>query len=198
MATPDNDPNEPLMEGHNYDGIEEYDNPMPSWWVWIFVISIIFAPLYVIGVHVLDVIPDYEERLSAQQADLETIRAAYEAANPTFLATNETLSGFVGDPAHEAAGEATFNQYCAVCHGNAGQGLIGPNLTDVYWIHGNEHTDLYRVITEGVLEKGMTPWGDILSPDERAQLVAYIRLLAGSNPEGAKPPEGERYDTPSA
>jgi cytochrome c oxidase cbb3-type subunit 3 len=76
--------------------------------------------------------------------------------------------------------------------------LIGPNLTDVYWIHGNEHTDLYRVITEGVLEKGMTPWGDILSPDERAQLVAYIRLLAGSNPEGAKPPEGERYDTPSA
>lgn len=183
--------NEPLISGHSYDGIEEYDNPMPGWWLWLFWISIAFAPVYILGVHVFGFINTYEEDLAVSQAALQEVRDAWEADSPTFPVTNEAIAAFVDVEEHIAGGETLYASNCSMCHGNNGEGLIGPNLTDDYWIHGNQNTDIYNVITNGVLDKGMTPWGGILTPEQRSQLVAYIRSIHGSDPANPKAPEGE-------
>jgi len=182
---------EPLIAGHKYDGIEEYDNPMPGWWVWLFVAAIVWSPIYVLGVHQFGFINSYEDDLADKQAELAEWRAAYEEANPTVEVTDESIAAYVGVAEHVEAGSALFTKNCAMCHGNAAEGLIGPNLTDEYWIHGPTNSNLFGVITNGVLEKGMTPWGSILSVEERSQLIAFIRSVAGSNPPGGKAPEGE-------
>lgn len=183
-------PEDTLIQGHNYDGIEEYDNPMPGWWLWIFWISVIFAPIYFIGVHQAGFINSYGDDLAADQAELQAVREAYEAANPSFQVDEATLATFVADPAAVEAGATIFAANCLPCHGPQGGGLIGPNLTDDYWIHGPNHTDLFNVITNGVVEKGMTPWGNILTPEQRAQVIAFVRSLHGTNPPGAKEPQG--------
>ena len=183
-----------IISGHNYDGIEEYDNPMPGWWVWMFVLSIIWTPIYLLGVHQFDFINDYQDDLALKQADLESMQASFEDANPTEIVSEESIAAFVGVVDHETAGADLYSTNCAMCHGNSGEGLIGPNLTDAYWIHGNSNTDIFDVISNGVLDKGMTPWESVLTTEQRSQLVAYIHSLQGSNPSGAKAPEGDLID----
>ena len=92
-------------------------------------------------------------------------------------------------------GSANYATVCAACHGEAGQGLIGPNLTDEYWIKGNTNVDIYTVISKGSLEKGMPPWEGSFSPEQRAELVAFVRSLQGTNPPDAKAPEGEKHES---
>ena len=179
------------IQGHLYDGIQEYDNPMPSWWLWILYATIIWSPLYIAGLHFSDVIPSYEEDLRTGQAELQEVRSAWEASNPSVQVDADFLATFVGDSGAEAAGAEVYAASCAACHGPEGGGLIGPNLTDRFWIHGPSDLDVFEVISEGVIEKGMAPWASILSAEERAQVVAYIRSLAGTSPAGAKAPEGE-------
>lgn len=180
-----------VIEGHRYDGIKEYDNPMPGWWVWLFWVTVAFAPLYVAGLHLFDFVDTYEEDLAESQADLQQIRAAYAEANPSAAVSEETLARFIGDSEMIEAGAATYTANCAACHGQEGGGLIGPNLTDAYWMHGGTTLDVYRVIAEGVLEKGMPAWRSVLSSEQMAQLVAYVESLEGTDPEGAKEPQGE-------
>ena len=182
------------LTDHDYDGIQEYDNPMPGWYTWIFILTVVFAVFYVLGIHVFGFINTYEDDLAAGQADLQTIRANYEAANPVASFDEATIATYIGDPAQVEAGAGYFATYCLACHGDKGQGLIGPNLTDNYWLHGNTNQDLFNVITNGVVEKGMAPWSAVLSPEQRAQTIAFIRSLEGTNPEGAKEPQGEAYD----
>ncbi|MFT5142050.1 MAG: cytochrome c oxidase cbb3-type subunit 3 [Rhodothermales bacterium] len=179
-----------VIQGHNYDGIREYDNPMPGWWLWILWATIIWTPLYIVGVHYLDVIPTYQQDLARGQAEILEVRQAFAAANPSFDASPENLADIVADPDQIAAGAGVFAANCAACHGAAGQGQIGPNLTDAYWIHGGTNVDFFNVITDGVIEKGMAPWGSILSAEKRAQLVAFVRSLEGTDPSNAKAPQG--------
>jgi cytochrome c oxidase cbb3-type subunit 3 len=88
-----------------------------------------------------------------------------------------------------------FVKNCAACHGDHGQGLIGPNLTDDNWLHGQGvPADIVKTISEGVAEKGMPPWGPVLKPEEIVGATAYIRSLHGSNPAGAKEPQGPVYE----
>ncbi|RMF65281.1 MAG: nitrogen fixation protein FixP [Bacteroidetes bacterium] len=182
------------MQGHNYDGIQEYDNPMPGWWVWLFWGTIIFSVVYTLGLHVFGFIDSYEEDLAESQQELMAIREAYAAANPAAAIDEATLAAYVADPARVEAGAAHYAAQCAACHGDKGQGLIGPNLTDKYWLHGNTNMDLYNVITNGVLDKGMPPWEAVFTPEQRAELVAFIRSLEGTNPPGAKEPQGTLYE----
>lgn len=191
---PEEQPDDVTIQGHNYDGIREYDNPMPGWWVWLFWLTIVFAPIYFLGVHVFGFINTYEEDLAANQQELQEMRDAYAAAHPSFSADAETLARYVADPAQAEAGKATFMLYCMPCHGDQGQGLIGPNLTDNYWLHGNTDVEIFTTITNGVVEKGMTAWENTLTAEQRAQLVAYIRSIAGTNPPGAKEPQGTLYE----
>jgi len=183
-----------VIKGHKYDGIREYDNPMPGWWVAIFWLSVVFAGVYVLGVHVFDFIDTYEEDLAESLEQLETVRTAYAEANPTFEADPATLATFVGDEQAIEAGAQTYAAVCASCHGAEGGGSIGPNLTDAYWVHGNTNMDMFNVITAGVAAKGMPPWDSALSPEERAQLVAFIQSIQGTEPPNAKEPQGERYE----
>jgi len=185
------DTNDRLIKGHKYDGIQEYDNPMPGWWLWLFWGTIIFSVVYVLGVHAFDFIDTYEDDLSESLADLNEIRHAYAEANPTLQIDEAALAEVVGNPDMVAAGAEHYAAQCAACHGDQGQGLIGPNLTDAYWIHGATNMDLYTVISEGVVTQGMPPWEGVYSAEERAELVAFVKSLEGTNPPAAKEPQGE-------
>ena len=182
------------IRDHEYDGIQEFDNPMPGWWLWIFYATVAFAPVYMVGVHYFDFIPTYETDLATSQADLEATRAAYADANPTSTFDENMINSYLGIEEHIAAGSDIYTTRCAVCHGDQGQGLIGPNLTDEFWLHGNDTVSIFGVITDGVIAKGMTPWGNILAPEERAQVISFIRSIEGNVVEGAKAPEGERVE----
>ena len=180
-----------IIEGHRYDGIREYDNPMPGWWVWIFILCVVFAFVYVLGLHVFDFIDDYQDDLAQGIESLELQRAAFASSGGGFEPSAEALAAFVGDAEAESAGAQIYATSCAACHGNEGQGLIGPNLTDEYWIHGGTPEALYQVIATGVADKGMPPWDGAIAPEDRARVVAFIVSLAGTEPPNAKGPEGE-------
>ncbi|HKZ05561.1 MAG TPA: cbb3-type cytochrome c oxidase N-terminal domain-containing protein [Methylomirabilota bacterium] len=178
----------PPMVGHAVDGIEEFDNPLPGWWVWIFWATIVFS---------LGYWAYYEHGPGPSViADYETdVRAAAERA-PTPAAetamSDEAVGALARDGAAMTKARETYEAKCAMCHGPQGQGLIGPNLTDEYWLHGNRPTDLVRTITDGVVDKGMIPWKGQLPPPEIAALAAYIGTLVGSNPPNPKAPQGDK------
>lgn len=92
------------------------------------------------------------------------------------------------------AGKAIYVTNCVPCHGKAGEGGIGPNMTDDYWIHGGEMKHIANTINVGVPAKGMTPWRGILKEDEINQVSSYILTLRGSNPPNAKKPQGEKVE----
>ncbi|MDX1420249.1 MAG: c-type cytochrome [Rubricoccaceae bacterium] len=185
------DASDRVIRGHKYDGIREYDNPMPGWWTAIFLVSIAFAPLYALGVHAFDWIDDYQDDLAEAQAELAQIREVYASTGPAFKTDPGALAEYAADPAFVEAGAVPYQAVCAACHGEQGQGLIGPNLTDAYWIHGNAPEDVYRVIHEGIPAQGMPAWDGQLSEEEQAQAMAYVLSLVGTDPPGAKEPQGE-------
>jgi cytochrome c oxidase cbb3-type subunit 3 len=168
---------------HNYDGIQEYDNPLPRWWVLGFWLTIIFSALYVlnIGVGVGE----------GRMADYEKDVAAWKAAHPDAEASSpEELAALVANPDAISQGKQLFTTQCASCHRADGGGLIGPNLTDHFWIHGATLPEIHKTINEGVLAKGMPPWGRVLKPDQINVLAAYVASIVGSNPQNPKAPEG--------
>jgi cytochrome c oxidase cbb3-type subunit 3 len=173
---------------HEYDGIEEYDNPLPGWWSWIFVATIVFSLgywlYYQIGPGLSDIaLYDDEVRVAAEhQARL--------APPPGASVSEESLRALARDARAVAGGREIFATRCMPCHGPEGQGVVGPNLTDDYWIHGRTLVEIRRTISEGVPEKGMVPWRDQLKPDEISGLAAYVSTLAGTKPANPKAPEG--------
>jgi cytochrome c oxidase cbb3-type subunit 3 len=96
-------------------------------------------------------------------------------------------------PAALKEGEEIFQKYCVSCHGTYGQGLVGPNLTDDYWIHGGRIKNIYTTIKQGVPAKGMISWQLVFTPKQIQEIASYVLTLQGTNPPGAKKPEGERY-----
>lgn len=98
------------------------------------------------------------------------------------------------DGASIAAGKDIFVKNCVSCHGTAGEGGIGPNLTDDFWIHGNTVSDVAHTIKVGVPAKGMITWRGVLSPEQIQQAASYIMTLHGTSPANAKAPQGEKYE----
>jgi cytochrome c oxidase cbb3-type subunit 3 len=117
---------------------------------------------------------------------------AFAAAHPAAVndASPEKLLALVSDKAAVESGKAVFMKNCVACHGPDGGGIIGPNLTDNYWIHGGTIAEVYKTVTVGVLEKGMPPWGKMLKPDELERVVAYVTTLHGTTPANPKAPQG--------
>lgn len=181
-----------VIQGHTYDGIREYDNPMPGWWVGLFWAGVLWAPVYMLGVHVFDWIDDYGDDFAEAGQELEEVRTLYAATGPAFKTDPGALREYAGDAQMAAAGEATFVAVCAACHGTQGEGVIGPNLTDDYWIHEAGPEGIWTAINEGFPTQGMPPWEDQLSLEERAQVMAYVVALQGTDPPNAKGPEGEQ------
>ena len=109
-------------------------------------------------------------------------------------AGEEELRALLSLPARVQAGKSIFQVRCASCHGAEGQGGIGPNLTDDYWLHGGKMTEIRDTVTRGVPEKGMPPWGALLKKDEIHSVVAFIKSIRGSQPPNAKAPQGVKVE----
>ncbi|MBK9109774.1 MAG: c-type cytochrome [Saprospiraceae bacterium] len=176
--------------GHNYDGIRELDNVTPPWFIAGFVGTIIFAGIYMYRYHVA-----YSAPLMIEEFKIAMDEAAIEKLE--FLKTQSNLvdeNSVTLLPAGQFdEGKSIFKTACAVCHGELGQGTVGPNMTDDYWIHGGSVKQIFTVIKYGVIEKGMKPWKDDYSANQIAQLTSYIKSLRGTNPPGGKEPQGDLY-----
>ena len=179
---------------HDYDGIQEYDNPMPRWWLYIFWGTIVWAALFWFNVPGIGVgqgrIADYDASLAAA--------AAARPPEPSSAPGAAQLDSMSKDPAALAMGSTVFSAYCVACHGPDGGGLIGPNLTDNAWIHGGTPDAIYATVRDGVLAKGMPAWSQSLKPDAVAAVVAYVISLQGTTPAAPKPPEGTADTTAAA
>jgi cytochrome c oxidase cbb3-type subunit 3 len=192
QAEPAPKPTGAILE-HEYDGIREYDNPLPRWWLAIFWGSIFFSIGYALHYHVsphgTSVATAYEEEMSLAREE----RAKQSLAE----APSEAVLGkLMTDPDLMNDAKAAFEKRCAVCHGPAGQGLIGPNLTDASWIHGEGRLmDIFEVVSKGVPTKGMPSWELQLDPIEVRKLVGYVGTLRGKNLPG-KAPEGHEPGKP--
>ena len=191
---------EEILTAHEYDGIRELDNRLPPWWTALFYATIAFSVIYMVYYHVMDAGPlqieEYQIQMARAEADLENLRA--EKAEGGVTLVDENTVSLVTDEVTIAAAGKTFVQYCSACHGSAGEGGVGPNLTDNYWLHGGSVSDVFTVIKHGVPEKGMIAWDGQLSPDQMQGLASYIlHSLVGTNPPNAKEPQGDLYETES-
>lgn len=177
--------------GHEYDGIKELDNVTPPWFTMGFAASIVFAIIYLWVYHVSESAPlqDEEFRIEMTVAQAKLDEYLKTQANQV----DENTVTLLTDAGSIANGKKLFEANCVACHKSDGGGSIGPNLTDEYWLHGGSVKDVFSTIKYGVLDKGMVPWKDEMSPNQIAQLVAYIHTLKGTNPPGAKVAEGEIY-----
>ena len=176
-----------ILSGHEYDGIKELDNKLPKWWLWLFYITIIFAAIYFFRYHILHTAPLQEQEYTNEVAAAET---KYAAMKPT-TSIDATTVVLLTDDASLVAGKAIFDKNCMVCHLAQGQGLVGPNLTDEYWIHGCTIGDVFNLIMVGVPEKGMISWKTQLTPEQIQQVGSYIISLKGTNPPNPKEPQGQ-------
>ncbi|MCA9599596.1 MAG: c-type cytochrome [Myxococcales bacterium] len=177
-----------LIGDHEYDGIQEYDNPLPRWWKLIFWGSFFFAIGYLFHYHVTGNGTSVAEAYAADMKEAEEAEAKRAAAE---VVTPESLQKLIDNPSAVTEGQGVFTARCVACHGDKGQGIVGPNLTDNSWIHGaGKPMDIYKVVSEGVAAKGMPAWSKQLTPKELRSVVAYVvKDLKGTNAAG-KPPEG--------
>ena len=156
-----------------YDGIIEHNNPMPAWWTWKFIFTIIFAFLYYIHYEVTKDGLTLKQELEISMAKLEKIRAESAMKVPTL--SEEDLDKKMKDPQLVQLGAATFQTRCAMCHGEKLEGKIGPNLTDATWIHGTgKPSEIMKTVREGVSSKGMPSWEGVLKADEIYAVTALI------------------------
>lgn len=178
--------------GHNYDGIEEYNNPLPRWWVYLFIATIIWAILYMFYYHFTAIGDSPEEKYAKEMKKYELLNLA-KAGTSNEESTAKASLNVMTDKADLEAGKSIFVKNCTACHGQNGEGSIGPNLTDDYWIHGNTYKDIVTTITNGVPEKGMITWKNVLQDKEILQVASFVYSLHGTNPSNPKAPQGTLY-----
>lgn len=180
--------NDRLIKDHDYDGIRELDNDLPPWWKWLFYITIAFSVIYFVRLFVFNADDLVQDREFAIEME------GFEASRPEKVADINFSVVLLEDATSLTNGEATWTKVCAACHLADGGGLVGPNMTDNFWIHGNTVEDLYRISTEGVIAKGMLPYKDQLSNQERLEVVSFILLkINGTTPATPKAAEGTEY-----
>ncbi len=174
---------------HNYDGIQEFDNPLPRWWLATFYGAIVFSVFYV-GYYHLGPGPSLNEELAQDLAQVKALEAANRKESPPL--SDQELAAAFADPGNLSRGQKIFAEKCLACHGAKGEGGIGPNLTDAYWINGNSGMAfLMKMVAEGVPDKGMPPWNTLLDPAEILAVASHVKSLQGTKPANAKAPQGE-------
>jgi len=180
-----------VLLDHDYDGIKELDNNLPPWWKYGFYLTIIFAFLYMINYHVVGSgtvqLDEYNAQLA--EADLQKQERLKLAANNIDETSVTTLIA----EADLSAGQKIYNEKCVVCHGKSGEGNVGPNLTDDYWIHGGNIRDVFKIIKYGFPSKGMISWQSQLNPVQMQQVSSFIKSIKGTNPANPKEQQGTLY-----
>lgn len=183
-----------LLE-HEYDGIREYDNPLPRWWVIILWVSVVWSVIYL-----ANVIPgvgegpgraqNYENEMAAARERFGDPKAAAQAG----AVDDSTVRAVLADAGRVAEGRQVFTTYCAACHREDLGGSIGPNLTDEYWLHGARPSQVHATVTNGVLDKGMPAWAGVLRPDQVTAVSAYVLSMQGTHPKDPKEPQGIKVE----
>jgi len=182
-----------LVMEHTFDGIAELDNPTPRWFMILFYGSLIFAAGYMFHYEVLGTGMDQDQEYLAEVEQAARDKEAFllDPKNAK-SAVNENNIEQSKDDVIIKSGAALFVNRCTPCHGENAQGIVGPNLTDEYWLHGGSVKDVFKVIKYGVPEKGMVAWEKSLSAQQIADLTNYVLSLQGSKPANAKAPQGEK------
>lgn len=185
-----------LDTGHSYDGIRELNNATPPWFIAGFTLSILFAVVYMWRYHVAHAAPLQDEEYTIAVTEAKARIDEYLKTQANNVDENTVV---VLGADGIAAGQALFASNCVACHGDKGQGAsVGPNLSDNYWLHQGGIKDIFKSIKYGWQEKGMKSWKDDFSPTQIAQLASYVHSLKGSDPAGAKEPQGELYEETAA
>jgi cytochrome c oxidase cbb3-type subunit 3 len=170
---------------HVYDDIREEDNHLPNWWLAILYGSIVFSLGYWFVFETTHAVPN---PVAAFRAEMEIAARQRAESGPI---TDDTLTVLSKDAQTLAEGKKVFVSTCAPCHGAEGQGVVGPNLTDPFWLHGGKPTAIHTSITHGYPEKGMRAWGPILGAGRVRSVAAFVLSIRGRNLPG-KPPQGAR------
>jgi cytochrome c oxidase cbb3-type subunit 3 len=173
---------------HEYDGIEEADNQLPTWWLLTFAGAIVFSIGYWFY---------YQEfRAGASPTQAYYAEQAAVAEKNGVDPTEGELAALAEGPTLEL-GKQLFAANCVACHAAQGEGKIGPNLTDDAWLHGSAPLAIFRTVRDGVAAKGMPAWGPTLGRASVTQVTAFVLTLRGKNVPG-KAPEGQRAESSSA
>jgi cytochrome c oxidase cbb3-type subunit III len=174
-----------ILLNHSYDGIRELDNRLPPWWLYMFYGTVVFAVFYIWYYHIYGSGNIQEEEYQAEMAqaeiDLKLAASRMDENSVTLLTDGVKLK----------EGEVVYQANCSPCHGKKGEGGVGPNLTDKYWLHGGDIKAVFKTVKYGVPAKGMIPWQDQLGPSQIQQVSSYIITLKGTNPSNSKAPQGE-------
>lgn len=171
---------------HVYDGIEEADNRLPRWWLWTFYLAIIFGVFYWLGY----------EAFGFGKGPLETYnQARMEALNAKPVTVGE-LYKIAKDPTLLAEGKARWKRDCTRCHGDNGEGKIGPNLTDPFWIGKSDPLSIFETVNIGRQGKGMQAWGPTYGRGGVMQVAAFVITEVVGTEVAGKAPEGDKWEGP--
>jgi len=164
------------LRPHTYDGIQEYDQRLPNWWLYTLYGAIAFSIVFWFAYMIARVMPTDAARVEAEMSRLAAIRLA-----SSIDVTNDALFWDMSrNPVFTEAGKQTFTSLCVACHlpSLKGKGenptAVGPNLVDQAWIHGGTPKEIYATVSKGVLAKGMPTWEPVLGQKKTAEVVAYV------------------------
>ncbi|MET1054551.1 MAG: cbb3-type cytochrome c oxidase N-terminal domain-containing protein [Pedobacter sp.] len=182
-----------LVMDHKFDGISELNNPTPAWFMALFYGTIIFGIGYLLNYHVFHYGKSQEEEYVTELQKAADDKLSFLASPENAAsAVNENNIVLSKDAAVLKSGQALFATRCPPCHGDHAQGLVGPNLTDEYWLHGGKIKDVFKTIKYGVTEKGMISWEKSMSAQQISDIANYVLSLQGTNPAGPKAPQGNK------
>ncbi len=178
------------MLDHDYDGIHELDNALPPWWKYGFYVTICVAIFYLGYFHAFGEGKNPTQEYEAEMHKASIEKERYEANNKDKIDESNVP---MADASGIAEGKDLFTAKCWACHGKAGEGGAGPNLTDDYWIHKGSLNDIYHSIKVGYQDKGMQEWAKEFTPKQMANIAGFIKTLHGTNPPNAKAPQGDLF-----
>lgn len=182
MSKQESNDKDPLLLEHDYDGIQELDNPLPNWWLVTFLGAVIFSFIYWLH-YTFGGGASLQEELKMAMNELP--KTSEIQLNDQELELKFKEVGVL------QKGKAVFASKCAACHGIEGQGVIGPNLTDQFWIHGKGlPAEITMLIAKGIIDKGMPSWTGQISEDELVHVAGFVYSLRGTKPTNPKAPQG--------
>jgi cytochrome c oxidase cbb3-type subunit 3 len=180
-----------ILLHHDFDGIHELDNKLPPWWLYLFFGTIVWGAIYFYMFQYSDNAKSQEEIYNIEMQEAKEAKRLYASKQANAVDEYNVIS--LEDEASIASGRKAFITNCSACHGQLGEGSVGPNLTDEYWLHGGSTVDIFKTIKYGVPEKGMQEWKSRLNPSTIQKLTSFIETLQGTNPPNPKAKQGIRY-----
>lgn len=180
---------EHLLLDHDYDGIQELNHPLPSWWNVIFYVAIVYSLGY-FAYYQLMKGPTLRDEFKVTYGKVQAMQAEFKRLNGMFKL--EDYQAILADDGVKK-GAVVYETNCLPCHAEGGRGDVGPNLTDEYWLlaKGSPET-VYDVVFHGSEANGMPIWSEMISKEEIYQAVAYVMTLKNTHHKEGKEPQGEK------